>query len=51
LKNFEQIAARVSPELMFSFDGDAVEYRQHWVTIWARQRAVTCGEHPSHSKV
>lgn len=51
LKNFEKIAAKISPELMFSFDGDVVEYKQYWITMWARRVGKPSFEPPSHSDV
>lgn len=36
LGNAEKIANKIAPELAFSFNGDAIEYNQSWVTIWAK---------------
>jgi ubiquinone/menaquinone biosynthesis C-methylase UbiE len=36
LRNAEKIANNIAPELQFSFHGDVIEYKQSWVTIWAK---------------
>lgn len=35
LKNIEQIAAKVAPQMLFSFDGETIRYEQFWVTLWS----------------
>jgi ubiquinone/menaquinone biosynthesis C-methylase UbiE/predicted kinase len=39
LRTFQKIANKIAPELHFSFNGDLIEYRQHWVTLWAMPNA------------